>query len=91
MASAAEKAIEVNRDADRMHLVTAVADALEDGIDAAKRVGKKTSDATEELMDDTVNRVKRHPVESVVTAFTLGFMIGGFVDWVLMRRKSVPF
>ena len=87
MATVAEKATEVNRNTHRMpHAVSAMADVIEDGIDAAKRVGKHTSDATEELMDDTVNRVKRHPVESLVTSFALGFILGGFVDW-LTRRK----
>ena len=63
-----------------------MADMVEDGINIAKRVGKHGSDAVEELMDDTTNRVKRHPVESLVTAFAIGFIIGGFVDW-LTRRK----
>lgn len=90
MASVAEKAVEVS-DSSRVHLVAAMADAVEDGIEAAKRIGKHTSDATEELMDDTVNRVKRHPVESMVTAFAIGFILGGFIDWFMMRRKSLPF
>ena len=62
------------------------ADVVDDGIEAAKRVGKHASDATEELMDDTMNRVKRHPVESLVMVFALGFIMGGLVDW-LTRRK----
>lgn len=68
------------------HVTSMFADVLDDGLEVAKRVGKHTSDATEELMDDTVNRVKRHPVESLVMVFALGFIVGGFVDW-LTRRK----
>lgn len=68
------------------HVTSMFADVLDDGIEVAKRVGKHTSDATEELMDDTVNRVKRHPVESLVMVFALGFIFGGLVDW-LTRRK----
>ena len=88
MATVAEKATEVNRNnMHRLpHLASVMADVVEDGIDTAKRLGKHTSDATEELMDDTVNRVKRHPVESVVTAFTIGFILGGFVDWLTRRN-----
>jgi hypothetical protein len=37
-------------------------------------------------MDDTANRVKRHPVESLVMMFALGFIAGGLVDR-LTRRK----
>ena len=68
------------------HVTSIVADVLDDGIEVVKRVGKHTSDATEELMDDTLNRVKRHPVESLVMVFALGFITGGLVDW-LTRRK----
>lgn len=78
------------RAAESIHKVSrttaAVADAFESGIDVAKRVGKRGSDAAEELMDDTVLRIKRHPVETVVTAFALGFAFGGLVDR-LIRRK----
>ncbi len=88
MPNAAEKAAApVEEKVHRIPRVTSMfADALDDGIEVAKRVGKHTSDATEELMDDTVNRVKRHPVESMVMLFALGFILGGFVDW-LTRRK----
>lgn len=78
------------RGAQSIHKVSrtasAFADAVENGIDAAKRVGKHGSDAAEEFMDDTVLRIKRHPVETVVAAFALGFAIGGFVDRLVRRR-----
>lgn len=78
------------RAAESIHKVSrttsAVADAIESGIDTAKRLGKRSSDAAEELMDDTVVRIKRHPLETVVAAFAIGFAIGGFID-CLIRRK----
>ena len=88
MPSIAEKATaQVEEKIHKIPSVTSMfADALDDGIEAAKRVGKRTSDATEELIDDTVNRVKRHPVESLVMVFALGFIMGALVDW-LTRRK----
>ncbi len=64
----------------------AMADAIDDGIDVAKHVGKHSSDAAEELMDDTAQRIKRHPVESLVAAFAVGVFVGGFVD-CLIRHK----
>ncbi len=64
----------------------ALAEALEEGIDVAKRVGKHSSDAAEQLMDDTTERIKRHPAETVVAAFALGFIIGGFIDWITRRK-----
>jgi len=88
MPNIAEKAAEkVEEKIHQLPRVTSMfADALDDGIEVAKRVGKHTSDATEKLMDDAVNRVKRHPVESLVMVFALGFIVGGLVDW-LTRRK----
>ena len=88
MPNVAEKAAEkVDEKIHKIPRVTAMlADVVDEGIEAAKRVGKQTSDATEEWMDDTVNRVKRHPVESLVMVFALGFIIGGIVDWMTRRK-----
>ena len=76
--------------ADTLHKIPRVtsilADTVEDGIDVAKRVGKHGGDAAEELMDDTVNRVKRHPVESLGLVLARGFIVGGLVDWLTRRE-----
>lgn len=61
-------------------------DAVTGGLDAAKKVGKQTSDAAEELMDDTAERIRRHPAETVVFAFVVGFVLGGFVSWLTRKR-----
>ncbi len=63
----------------------AFADAVDNTLDMAKQVGKHGSDAAEQLMDDTVERIKRHPTETVVMAFALGFFVGGFVSWLTRR------
>ena len=86
MPHVAEKAGTTENPYKSSRVTSIFADTLEDGIDVAKRIGKHGSDAAEELMDDTVNRVKRHPVESLVMVFALGFIMGGLVDW-LTRRK----
>ncbi len=67
----------------RMRFV--ISDAIEDSLDLAKLVGKRTSDAAEEFMDDNVQRIKRHPLETVVTAFAVGFALGGFLCWMSKR------
>ncbi len=75
---------------DPMHKVSratgAMAEAIEDGIHAVKRVGKSSSDAAEEFIEDTKDRIKRHPTGTLVMAFAAGFMLGGFID-CLIRRK----
>jgi F0F1-type ATP synthase assembly protein I len=64
----------------------ALADAVEDSLTAAKRIGMDASDAAEQLMDDTNQRIKRHPVETVVGAFGAGIMLGAFLGWLTHRR-----
>jgi ElaB/YqjD/DUF883 family membrane-anchored ribosome-binding protein len=75
---------------DPMHKVsratTAVAEAIEDGIHAVRRVGKSGSDAAEELIEDAKERVKRHPTGTIVTAFAVGFALGGLLDAVIRRK-----
>ena len=64
----------------------ALADAVEDSLAAAKRIGTGTSDAAEQLMEDTSQRIKRHPVETLVGAFAAGIMFGAFLGWLMHRR-----
>jgi ElaB/YqjD/DUF883 family membrane-anchored ribosome-binding protein len=65
---------------------SAVADALEDGVGAAQRVAKQGGDAAEELFDDTVKRLQRHPIETVVVTFTIGVAAGVAIGWMMKRR-----
>lgn len=65
---------------------SAVADAFEDGIGAARRVAKQGGDPAEEFIDDTTKRLQRHPVETVVTTLAIGITIGVFIGWMIKRR-----
>lgn len=75
---------------DPMHKVsratTAVAEAIEDGIHAVRRVGKTGSDVAEEFIDDAKERVKRHPTGTIVAALAVGVAIGGLLDALIRRR-----
>ncbi len=65
---------------------SAMAEAIDDGVDVIKRTVKRSSDAAEELVDDTTQRIKRHPVEATVVTFALGVIVGGFISWMISRR-----
>lgn len=65
---------------------SAVADALEDGVGAARRVAKQGGDAAEEFIDDTTKRLQRHPVETIVTTFAVGIGLGVLIGWTIKRR-----
>ncbi|HTZ60263.1 MAG TPA: hypothetical protein VMB49_19275 [Acidobacteriaceae bacterium] len=74
---------------------TSLAEALEEGLGATRRVAKQSGDAAEELMDDTIKRLQRHPVETVVATFsigvatgiTIGIATGILIGWVANRKK----
>jgi len=65
---------------------TAFVDAMDESIETMKHAAKRGGDAVEEFMEENTQRVKRHPVETVVTAFAGGFLLGGLVSWLVRRR-----
>ena len=79
-----EQIAETARKASRA--ASAVADALEDGVGAARHAAKQGGDAAEELFDDTVKRLQRHPIEAIVVTFTVGIAAGIAIGWMMKRR-----
>jgi len=65
---------------------SAVADAFDDGVAAARRVAKQSGDAAEEFMDDTTKRLQRHPVETMVVTFAMGIAAGVVIGWMVKRK-----
>jgi uncharacterized protein YacL len=65
---------------------SAMAEAIDEGVGAIKLAVKRSGDLAEKMIDDTTQRVKRHPVETVVATFTLGLIVGGFIGWMASRR-----
>jgi ElaB/YqjD/DUF883 family membrane-anchored ribosome-binding protein len=65
---------------------SAVAEAIEEGVGVVKRAAKQGGDAAEELLNDTTQRIQRHPVLTVATTFAVGFTAGAVVGWMIKRR-----
>jgi ElaB/YqjD/DUF883 family membrane-anchored ribosome-binding protein len=63
-----------------------VAEAAEDTINVLRRTGKQFNDAAEELLDDTTQRIKRHPAEAVVSTFAVGLIAGVLIGWMIGRK-----
>ncbi len=63
-----------------------VTEAIDDTIEMAKHIGKRSGDAAEEFMDDTMKRIQRHPIETMIMVFGAGFIAGGFLCWMANRR-----
>jgi hypothetical protein len=66
---------------------SAVADALEDGGVAARRVTKQGNDAAAELLADTRKQVQRHPIETGAAVFAAGIVAGAAIRWMMKRRQ----
>jgi ElaB/YqjD/DUF883 family membrane-anchored ribosome-binding protein len=82
---AGEQIAESARKASRT--TSAVADAIEDGVGAAKRVAKQGCDAAEEFFDDTTKRLQRHPTETVIASFAVGVAAGLLIGWTMRKRE----
>ena len=65
---------------------SAMAEAIDEGTDVIKHAIKRSGDVAEELLDDTTQRVKRHPVETMAATFAVGVVVGGFVGWLVARK-----
>ena len=68
------------------HAASAMAEAIDEATDVIKHVIKRSGDVAEKLLEDTTQRVKRHPVETMAVTFALGVVVGGFVGWLVVRR-----
>lgn len=68
------------------HASTAMAEAIDDGVNVIRLAVKRSGDLAEEIMDDTSQRVKRHPVETLVGTLAAGFAAGAFIGWLVSRK-----
>ena len=69
---------------------SAVADALEDGVLAARRAARDGAAAATELLYNTKRRLQRHPLETVALTFAAGIAAGASIGWMLRRKQIQP-
>jgi ElaB/YqjD/DUF883 family membrane-anchored ribosome-binding protein len=65
---------------------SAMADSIDEGVGVIQRAVKRSGDVAEELMDDTTQRVKRHPAETIAATLAAGLVAGVFIGWMMKRR-----
>jgi ElaB/YqjD/DUF883 family membrane-anchored ribosome-binding protein len=68
---------------------SAVSDALEDGVIAARRMARDGTDAATELLYNTKKRFERNPFETVAITFAVGIAAGTAIGWMLKRGKPI--
>jgi ElaB/YqjD/DUF883 family membrane-anchored ribosome-binding protein len=59
---------------------------IEDGVGVVRRAAKQGGDAAEEFLNDTSQRIQRHPGLTVGLTFAVGFTAGALVGWMIKRR-----
>jgi ElaB/YqjD/DUF883 family membrane-anchored ribosome-binding protein len=67
---------------------SAIADAVEDGVGVVRRAAKQGGDAAEELLNDTTQRIQRHPVLTGATTFAIGLTAGTLIGWMMTRKSN---
>jgi len=65
---------------------SAVAAAIEDGVGVVRRAAKQGGDAAEEFLNDSTQRIQRHLLLTVVTAFAVGLTAGTWIGWMMKRK-----
>jgi hypothetical protein len=67
---------------------SSAADAIEDGVGAARRAVKQGGYAAAEFYGDARRRVQRNPIEAVVATFAAGIAAGAAISWMMKRSQS---
>jgi F0F1-type ATP synthase assembly protein I len=66
---------------------SAIADAVKDGVSAARRRARDGAEAATELLYTTKRRMQRHPLEIVAITFVTGIAAGAAIGWMIRRTK----
>lgn len=78
--------------ADLSHEARAIAaraeEAVEDGVDAARRTARSVRRNIEKLEDESVYYVRRHPLQTVALAAGIGVCAGVATGWIAARLCS---
>ena len=82
----AETVLEKEPVTERRSRSAVLGEHFENGVNLMKKIGRTSNDAAEEWMDDNLQRIKRHPTETVIGSLLLGLMIGGTIGFLLRKK-----
>jgi hypothetical protein len=66
---------------------SSAAEAIEDGVGAARRAVKQGGYAAAEFYGDARRRVQRNPIEAVVATFAAGIAAGAAISWMMKPKR----
>jgi ElaB/YqjD/DUF883 family membrane-anchored ribosome-binding protein len=66
------------------------ADAVEDGLHAARGAAKKVRQRALDSRDELTYRVKRQPLTALTVAFAVGALVGLAIGWGRRRHRDQP-
>ena len=66
--------------------IEALEGKIKDGVKMAKKFGKTSTEAAEELLDDTTRQIKRHPAGYIFGALGVGILLGGLLGFFIRRK-----
>jgi len=66
----------------------AIGEAIEDGVDTARCVARQSSHVAEDFIDNVARRLRKKPVEAVLTSLTAGIVVGSAVGWSIKRPSA---
>jgi ElaB/YqjD/DUF883 family membrane-anchored ribosome-binding protein len=69
---------------------SAVVDAFEDSVSAARRTARDGTDAVTEFLYNTKRRVQRHPLETVAVTLAAGIAAGAAISCIIRRKQIQP-
>ena len=64
-----------------------IADAVEDGLRAARRTMKQGREFAEDGVEEAIHTVKNYPLQTVAVTFGVALATGAFLGWLMFRRK----
>jgi len=67
---------------------SSAAEAIQDGVGAARRAVKQGGYVAAEFYGDTKRRVQRNPIEAVVATFAAGIAAGAAISWMMKRKRG---
>ena len=66
---------------------SSAAEAIDNGVGAARRAVKQGGYAAAEFYGDARRRVQRNPIEAVIATFAAGIAAGAAISWMMKQKR----